>query len=675
MKKTVISRYSLTNLLLILIVVLSLVVGENVDFFRAYDTKLSISTAVCVGLVLLAFCGVFIASNLVKNKGKINYFVFAFLSIFFIIACIGIWTCSEHTLTYEGKSAIFAPSTKQNWIYTIEIFITYLVMVSLLVIYPSRKVHVRGPLLVAMGIIIFGLSAVIYSLVAEFESYKAIFEGTAKEFNVSIKSFFNNENVYGFMCMVSIFACAVLSFYKGRIYHFILMAIFFIAMFFSTCFTSLLVSGFFILCYFIFRIIISFKNHAKRNSIILSILFLLAFLGSIVFKVLYKSGIPFAVNIVKFIREFITNKDTSTFTGRVEIWKDLLSLLNPKEWVIGCGYKNFNDLFDTLSVLKHRPAMHSAESAYVQIIGSYGILGLTFYAAYMGFIIYICIYLLTKKKVEKTLPILFAMISVLIYSYVENCTLIECNMKSMAIVALFLPTLFSEYNLYGEKIKIEKSEKLTRFKTAININKFLSKFLLILTFVLASSFTMQKVRDNKDIFIFMLIISFSSFLMLPTVISTLHLEKRKWKNSLFLKYVLNLGVIFTVPAIVAIVIAYKRNAQLALLASGISYFVILFSFALIRGYKFYKFLPCLKIFIDVLKESIIPMSILGACYIFLGFVTDLTITKYGLSFMINLFLLLGELGLSIYFFRFSANPTRFYRSNNKNLNYINNLML
>jgi len=529
-------RYGFINILLFFLILFSCLLGENADFFQGYyDSRFTLNSAITLFVILILVFAIYFFIEFKKNKGHKNKFIFIFLTLFFGLGIFSIWKMGTHELIGKSTTVIFNQSIDNRIIYTFSLIISYLLMLSLLIVLPSRKGGLKITRLLSYGIILTGIIAICFSFYKDFAFYKELFSGNSIKQYLGITSFFNNKNVFGFCLMAGIFATVTLSFKKMHWWYYLIIFIFFIFMVLTTSSTSCLASLLFILLFLLYRFIRTIKAHTKRNLIILSVLILIIVGGAITFSLLVKYNVSPFPSISSFIIEQFFSKDFSSLTGRIPYWQSILNLLSPEEMAIGCGYKNFNDLIDAYLFSNGQIPMHSADSVYVQIIGSYGVIGLILYSLYIIYLFYISFYLIKKKKTDIGMISLILLFSLSVYGIAENCTLAGISMKGLSVSVTFLPILISEYQSIN-KAKVESVyEKVDdSFINVSPISYFLNLSLSGALVIVSSLFIFPSIRSQKMSGILIAISALClGILLIPYIVNVIH-KKNSNKN-----YVIN----------------------------------------------------------------------------------------------------------------------------------------
>lgn len=235
-------------------------------------------------------------------------------------------------------------------------------------------------------IIVTALVFAIYSYITEAEVYKLFFEDmryTLVQHNP--KSFTGHRNNYAAILLGAAFCSYAMNAITKKRLFYILALFFSINIIFPMSRLCLILLITLTLMVFIYKMIVSWKEHAFRNlnsvvliTIILG-LFTLISLNDVVLK--------------EYIQHIIFTDNT---TGKLRqlLWECALSMVNGFHIFIGLGHGYFNTAF-TLANGEHVKMPHNL---YLQTYGSLGVVGLALLCILLGFAIYKIIQLFKSNK-------------------------------------------------------------------------------------------------------------------------------------------------------------------------------------------------------------------------------------------------------------------------------------
>ena len=280
-----------------------------------------------------------------------------------------------------------------------------------------------------LGYALFILLGVIYvySYITEYESYAAIFKfflGQDKEHTFSqisdmyaVKSFILHKNAFGMVSMLGIIFCFINQSIRPRKWYYPLAAYFFISMIFSFCKTGILITIIVCFIYFIYRLIVTYKDHQKRNKITFIVLGVLLILGA------FFVGIPYITKGKVFgkIYELISSitGGGKTLETRTYIWDNCYQLLQNGWWLIGRGFGTINLQLMPLNTVTHNEPLFPTHSAWINMVAEGGILTLLAYIAFLVYVSYV-IYKSFKKSPNFVFAVTLGALCFFIYSFIET---------------------------------------------------------------------------------------------------------------------------------------------------------------------------------------------------------------------------------------------------------------
>lgn len=405
-----------------------------------------------------------------KSKEKINIII---PSIFLGLIFLNIIAISVQP-EYSEVTTIFRLSDKEIPVGTAMtvslyvsgihkfIFISEMIGVALFIyiglfVFPKRFASYKFVLYLGYALYILIAVLMIYSFITEFDRYILFFKyflGTVDrstiDFNrdCTVKSFIIHRNAFGMVYMLGIiFAFINNSIKKQSKLNYILVGVFYSFMFFTFCKTAILLCSAIILIYFIYRMIVTFKEHQKRNIISLSVVFgvtviLVGILGlSIVTKGQVLGSLYSLWNSVTL--------GGSTLRSREFIWDNTFLLIKDGWWLIGRGFGTINLLLRPLNLASHRDVAFPTHSSMLNMLSEGGIIFLLAYFAFIGYSGYI-IYKSFKKDFSVTLTVSLGYFAFILYSLIET-------IHYLALVFLF--PIFIIYYLPKKEESTELEEK------------------------------------------------------------------------------------------------------------------------------------------------------------------------------------------------------------------------
>ena len=205
-------------------------------------------------------------------------------------------------------------------------------------------------------------------------------------------------------------------------------------MIFTFCKSSLLLSVLISIIYLVYRLIVTYKEHQKRNLITF------ISLGVVVLIAFALVGIPYLTKgkILPSVYDLIKSLTGGghSLDARTYIWDNGFQIIQNGWWVIGRGFGIPNLIVKPMNIVTCNEYVISLHSGLLTVLTEGGIIYL---GAYLAFLAY-CGYAIYKSyKVDKdlTITISLGVISFLLYSLIET---------NHYLVYLFMFPIFILYN-------------------------------------------------------------------------------------------------------------------------------------------------------------------------------------------------------------------------------------
>lgn len=376
-------------------------------------------------------------------------------------------------------------------------FLTVLLMnYSLLLVLP-QKLDRKGKVTAILLVVIFvSLILILYSLIFEFKNYinfvKYLIERDADGvFLSSPKSVFPNKNSFAFILFINIVASLLLHHYKRYKLCFANIILSYILIIFTICKTIIILSLILMLAYIVYRLVMTFKEHKKRNVIVICVLG-----GSL----LLAAGIILLVPLLReSVFDMFFNIGDRTIEVRQYIWSNAVLVLNGAGWFIGRGFGTFNAL---ITVYNHSDPgggegfTTNAHNGYLELIGEAGIFYLVLAILGQAYLVYKCV---KKFKEDRELSLLTIalMLSLQVYMVFEVMTpTMSSSLEYMTMTALLaFPILSLDYQTQEEQKVCENSEKPSKNSVLLLI------FAIISIVVFAGIFASSKLWVSADLVI------------------------------------------------------------------------------------------------------------------------------------------------------------------------------
>lgn len=438
-------KYTLSNIWFWMIIVLTCFLVENVALFTNGVPLDGFSNPIfyLLTFAIIVMLGVYFFLEHRKNKMKVDWVLFSVLFILFVFLTISIWTNASSTTFVNadtGVSSTVTFSIAEKTRYTIELLVSLTVIYALCFAFSKGRLKTRKLMWFAYIVIITVLISLIFSLFYEIQIYKNVFSGSFSGNGAG--SFFINPNLFGFCLMLGIMTCFIVNYYHERWWAYLLIFVFFFAMVFTLCNTTLLISALAILIYFIAKIIVSYtRHHAIRATIFLSFFILGITSLVIVFVIGNANHWPIMVAASKFLNRFIFTNNFQNFSGRKNVWTWAIELLDdsPYRLLFGYGYQSSSKLMYNYSLIFNH-AYRTCHSGYIEIFFMGGIVGFSIYLLGVVYGIYCLIRLFIKKYFRFSLLYFLLYVCLLTHSLMESTRFFDTSTSGTIIMLLvFLP--------------------------------------------------------------------------------------------------------------------------------------------------------------------------------------------------------------------------------------------
>ena len=291
-----------------------------------------------------------------------------------------------------------------------------------LFIFPKRFNNLIFLKYLGFAVILLMFVIILYSYIFEASKYVGFiktFFGKGEEgkdiYDYTVYSFVIHRNAYGMCMMIGIIFAIINHSLDKKWWYYAIMAFLYINMFFSYCKTGLLISALIIFVYVMFRLIATFNEYKKRNTIILSCIGGLILIGLVAVGASYLSKGQFLAPVYDVIKSFTGGE---TLDNRMYIWDNTYQLLNNGWWVIGRGFGTYNMMILQMN-RANGDIVFPAHSAYMGMLAEGGILYLIAYLALICYTGY-AIFKSFKYNPGLTLAISLGFLSFFLYSTIEE---------------------------------------------------------------------------------------------------------------------------------------------------------------------------------------------------------------------------------------------------------------
>ncbi len=596
----------------------------------------TMSEIVFVSIAVLVPALIYLIIEAKYNHTKITWVIFPLIIIYVIINLIGIWRFNSPTMTIDGRTFDLHITNGDKIYFTIRILIGAIIFYCTYLVLPRRIVRVKSLVWVYWFIVAAALFSSVFSVFKEMDSYKLIFSDEPISHYPSIMSFFYNENTFGSMMMMAVFAIIMIHEIKAHWWHWLFVIVFFAQLLLTTSATSIYVSLFFVLAYLVYKYFKTIKTHPIRNTLCLGLFIMISISLISMVCLMYRDGVQFMVNFIKFTQTTIFSKNVSTLSGRIPLWEATLKLFqDPSDWIIGFGGGQF------LYIMQDYRGSFStaiyADSGYIQTLGDSGILGLMVNFSVIGiFVAYIFKMIIKERKAHIYVLSLIGVSAVSIYACFETLNLFVPTTNGLVCGFIFvLPVLIKYNRVYRPEVEDSLMKNTDLAPTVMNrkmIAHAFSFILLPIVFVLALSMIFPAFNDSQG-FIYMLI-ACGVLLFIVLVLSYLI---GVWRGANYNKagFIVRLIIFFAlligVPTGAFFIFkAYLTIEEATLIASLIFATILLIEFILTIVFKSSAKEYFLILWRHILKPHLTSLSVLVVIF---GPIT------FGLSLLVDMSLL------------------------------------
>ena len=449
----------------------ALFVGVGQSFMDQMDLNekmpLPIWIFALVGVLMIAFFGLYRYEELFSKKEPYNKKIIIVFASLILINLIAVFVQPNGGIEYvrvryidEGSSYVVGNLEPVpydiTWIhkffFAFENIGMMLMIYSGLFVFPKRIKNLK--FIELLGYIIFGVCflMMIYSYITESKQYVdfikyalGIDRSSGDIVYHTVMSMFTHRNPLGMVYMLGIIFCYINHSFNKKWFHYLFAAIFFINMIFTFCKSSLLLSVLISVIYLVYRLIVTYKEHQKRNLVTFISLGAVVLIGFALVGIPYLTKgkvLPSVYDLIKSLTGGGHSLDARTY-----IWDNGFQIIQNGWWVIGRGFGIPNLIVKPMNIVTCNEYVISLHSGLLTVLTEGGIIYL---GAYLAFLAY-CGYVIYKSyKVDKdlTITISLGVVSFLLYSLIET---------NHYLVYLFMFPIFILYNQRKETAPSENN--------------------------------------------------------------------------------------------------------------------------------------------------------------------------------------------------------------------------
>ena len=290
-----------------------------------------------------------------------------------------------------------------------------------LFIWPKRFTSVTFIKYLGYAVFVLIFALLVYSVIFEHDNFIPFIkillgkgEPDANIYDYALKSFIIHRNAYGMTLMIAIVFAFINHAIEGKWWYYLIAGFCFVNMIFTYCKTGLLISALLIVFYVIYRLIVTYKEHQKRNKILF-----IAF-GSIALLVIALGGVSYLSEgkILSPLYGVINSViGSDTLDTRTYIWDNSFQLLRNGWWLIGRGFGLYNLVLLQMNIVNGDPVF-PAHSAYVGLLAEGGIFYLLAYLLFLGYSVYVIVRTY-KKNPNLAIAVSLGVIAFVLYSFIE----------------------------------------------------------------------------------------------------------------------------------------------------------------------------------------------------------------------------------------------------------------
>ena len=408
------------------------------QFQNPSDVALPIWAAIPCFIVMIASWSIYLYLEVYRSKDKYNLYI---ASAFLVLILLNIITIavqpsvvSENVIIRYREAnpeligtttqAIINISNVHKFIFIAELTGTAIFIYIGLFVFPRRFTSLSFIKYLGYALFVFLLVLIVYGYIADFDKYVAFFKHILNIdrtdpdiYHKTVVSFILHRNAYGMCMMLGIIFAFINHSIEKKWFYYLFAAFFFINMIFSLCKTGLLISALLIAIYVVYRLVVTLKEHKKRNLIILIILggIALILIGTIGLSYLTKGKVfGFIYDAIKGITGGGQSLDFRSY-----IWDNTFQLLRNGKWVIGRGFGLINLMLQPMNIASHSEKVFPTHSAYLGLIAEGGILFLLAYIALLGYSGHIA-FKCYKKNPGLTITMSLGVLAFVLYSFIET---------------------------------------------------------------------------------------------------------------------------------------------------------------------------------------------------------------------------------------------------------------
>lgn len=579
-------RYPITIVLLWVTIIFTGFIGENVallspDPRHGYQLRMFL----LISIMTLAFAVMYVVLELKKNKNKLDVILLAILGVIFIVNSLIIMLQPSHQ-EIVGKIATISVdfSLKDKIIFIAQLFFMMVTAYIFLGPFKKKPYALRVQNWMYWGHTIFAIITFITSIILDYKEYGLFFSEGGEAYIHGIKAYYTNPNLYGTTMMFALLTVMVMQIKKHRFYNTMLMVFFIVAGIFSACATTVFVSVFVFVCYYVFDAIYSFRRSPTLTSVRIIYALLLTLTVTLVTIILYDLKVVFVETPVNFcLKRYIFEGQGGfmSFETRIPIWQSAtrVFLSSPGSALFGNGYNLATrlvsaDIKANIGWNLEAPDYYvmNCHSAFFEILVRFGVVGLTIYIGLLIDFIVSIIYLFKKKMVRYAFVFLLCFIAVVMHGITEVTMFFDITTKGITITIFFFVPVISQRRMFMSEGKKDSIPYRHLRPSLLSFNTVMKIIFNVLSMVLLGAFSLLFAKESYKglniIYVLTILASLVFFIFVGVLIDC-KVNKKSFKECFkndmkytFTNNLLIIAITLIVGVISSLVISYAFTNSL-----------------------------------------------------------------------------------------------------------------
>lgn len=401
------------------------------------DVAFPLWAAILCFVVMVISWSIYLYLEVYRSKDKYNLYIASAFLVLLLLNIITIvvqprFVTENVIIRYNTNPELVGTTTQatisisdmHKFIFIAEVTATISFIYIGLFVFPRRFTSLAFIKYLGYALFIFLLVLIVYGYIADFDKYVAFIKHILNIdrtdpdiYHKTVVSFIIHRNAYGMCMMLGIIFAFINHSIEKKWYYYLIAAFFFVNMIFSLCKTGLVISALLIAIYVIYRLIITLKEHKKRNVIILVCIGAVALIGVGTVGLAYLTKGKVLGSIYNMIKSITGGGKSLDF--RSYIWDNTFQLLRNGNWLIGRGFGLNNLMLQQMNIRSHSEKVFPTHSAYLGLLAEGGILFLLAYIALLGYSGYIA-FKCYKKNPGLTITMSLGVIAFVLYSFIET---------------------------------------------------------------------------------------------------------------------------------------------------------------------------------------------------------------------------------------------------------------